>query len=164
MNNQEKENHKSMDKKIKTNKKKEDSFKELEKKYNEMRNNYKRALADYQNLLKRTVKEKQEFAKYANEQLLYSILPVYDNLKTSLKHTDDAARDNGWAEGIKYVIKQFKEVLNNSGVEEIKTIGQKFDPNAMEAIEGNGDKVKAEIKAGYRLNGKVIIPAKVALD
>ena len=39
-------------------------------------NLYKRALVDYQNLVKRSAKEKQEFAKFANEQLLYQLIPV----------------------------------------------------------------------------------------
>ncbi len=124
---------------------------------------YKRALADYQNLLKRTADEKQEFAKYANEQLLHDILPVYDNLKISLLHIDEQAQCNGWAAGIKYVVKQFKDALNGLGIEEIETVGKKFDPHTMEAVEGKGEKVKKELKAGYKLNGKVIIAAKVKL-
>lgn len=127
----------------------------------ELEHKYKRALADYQNLLKQVAAEKQEFAKFANEQLLYEILPVYDNLKMSLKHADKEAKNNGWLEGVEHVVKQFRGVLENIGVEEIKVIGKKFDPRTMEAVEGNGDKVKQEVKSGYRLNGKIIIPAKV---
>ena len=131
--------------------------------YNEMENRYKRALADYQNLQKRSLEEKNDFAKYANENLLHEILPIYDNLKISLLHINEQVDQNAWAEGIKYVIKQFKEVLKNAGVEEIETEGKKFDLNTMEAVEGKGDKVKKEIKSGYKLNGKVIVAAKVSL-
>lgn len=127
------------------------------------KNMYLRALADYQNLLKRSADEKQEFAKYANEQLLMDILPVYDNLKVSLVHIDAEAQGNGWAEGIKYVVKQFKDFLNGVGVEEIETVDQKFDHNTMEALEGEGEKVVKELKAGYKLKGKVIVPAKVVV-
>ena len=130
-------------------------------KYKELDDKYKRALADYQNLSKRTITEKQEFIKYSNERVLNEILPVYDNLKISLLHIDEKAQNSGWAEGIKYVIKQFKDVLSNLGVEEIKTIGKKFDPTIMDAVDGKGEKVKKEIKSGYKLNGKVIISAKV---
>ncbi|MEA3398611.1 MAG: nucleotide exchange factor GrpE [Patescibacteria group bacterium] len=161
MNKQNKQRKKSISKKGKEDK----EIKEISKeKYEVMHNDYKRALADYQNLIKRTAKEKQDFARYANEQLLYEIIPVYDNLKTSFKHIDEAAKSNGWAEGIKYVIKQFKDILSNLGIEEIETVGEKFNPHVMEAIEGKGDKVKKEIKAGYKLSGKVIIPAKVILE
>ena len=124
---------------------------------------YKRALADYQNLLKRTTAEKQEFAKYANEECAREILPVYDNLRLSLKHIDVAAKENGWAQGVKYVVKQFVEILKNMGVEEIAAKGKKFDPNVMEAIEGKGEKVKEVVKPGYKLKDKVILPVKVIL-
>ena len=128
------------------------------------KNKYLRTLADYQNLLKQTAKEKQEFAKFANEQLFLEILPVYDNLKMSLKHTDKGADKNGWLKGVKYIIKQFKDVLNNLGVEEIDVVNKKFDHNTMDAVKGKGDKVVQEISAGYKLNGKVIAPAKVILE
>ena len=122
---------------------------------------YKRALADYQNLLKRSAQEKQNFVNYANEGLILEMIPVYDNLKMSLAHVNEEAKTNGWLEGVKHVIKQFRSVLENMGVEEIKTIGEKFDHNTMEAIDGQGEKVKTEVKSGYKLRGKVIIPAKV---
>lgn len=143
---------------------KKDDKKDSSKKIEELENKYKRALADYQNLVKQSAKEKQEFVKYANEQLLLEMIPVYDNLKTSLLHIDKESDKNGWAQGVKYVIKQFKDVLENSGVEEIKTVGEKFDPETMEALEGKGEKVKKELKAGYKLNGKVIIAARVIVE
>ncbi len=130
------------------------------KSYEEM---YVRALADYQNLLKRTNEEKREFIKYANEQMILEILPVYDNLKVSLNHIDEDAKNNGWAEGIKYVVKQFDDILKNLGLEEISIKNKKFDPGTMEALEGKGDKVKKVVKSGYTLKGKVIVAAKVVL-
>ncbi|MFH1661999.1 MAG: nucleotide exchange factor GrpE [Candidatus Falkowbacteria bacterium] len=132
-------------------------------KIDDFENKYKRALADYQNLLKRTATEKQEFAKYANEQLIYEILPVYDNLRLALKHSEKAG-ENNITDGIRYVIKQFKDVLENAGVQKIRTAGEKFNPEFMEAIEGKGEKVKKEVRAGYKLHDKIIIPAKVILE
>ncbi|PLX27448.1 nucleotide exchange factor GrpE [Candidatus Parcubacteria bacterium] len=126
-------------------------------------NMYKRALADYQNLLKQNAKEKQDLVKYANEQFLYELLPVYDNLKVSLLHINESSDVNAWAEGIKYVVKQFSQVLEGIGVEEIKTIGEKFNHETMEAMKGRGEIVKKEVRPGYKLNGKVIIAAKVEL-
>jgi molecular chaperone GrpE len=154
-----KDNNKN--KKDKKEKKKKDNWKE---KCSEFEHKYKLALADYQNLMKRTAEEKQEFSKYANEQFVMEILPVYDNLKVSMEHIDEAAKTSGWAEGIKYVIKQFKDVLANMGVEEIEVLGKKFDHNTMEALEGQGDKVKKVVKAGYKMRDKVIAPAKVILE
>jgi len=134
---------------------------------------YKRALADYQNLLKQTAKEKMEFAVYANEQMLREILPVYDHLNMAIAHHNGESSDE-WLTGVKHVVKQFKDVLEKIGVEEIKVkdlpaqAGKKFDHNLMDALsneETEDEKldglVAKEIKAGYKLNGKVIEPAKV---
>jgi len=125
---------------------------------------YKLALADYQNLLKKTAADKTEFAKYAISDLLEDIIPVYDHLKMSLQGLPDEEGDNAWVQGVKYVLKQFKEVLEARGVEEIKTVGEKFDHHTMEALEGQGEMVVKEIMPGYKLNGRLIKAAKVAVS
>lgn len=122
---------------------------------------YLRALADYQNLSKQVLKEKQEFAKFATEDFLEDLLPVYDHLKLSLKGLDEKEKNNAWVEGVTYVLKQFKDVLASKGISEIETIGQKFSHETMEALEGEGDTVASEVKPGYKLHDKVIRPAKV---
>lgn len=125
---------------------------------------YKRALADYQNLLKQSAKEKLAFAQFANESLLHKLIPVYDNLKTSMKHLDEVTKKNSWVTGVGYILKQFGDALREVGVEEIETEGKIFDHNNMEAMSGQGNKVAKELRPGYKLYGKVIIPAKVELE
>lgn len=131
---------------------------------------YKRALADYQNLAKQSAEEKASLVKHANAQLILEMIPVYDNLKTAINFSDESVAGNGWAEGIKYVIKQFKEVLENNGVKEIETVGQKFDHNKMEAAESEetddkkkDDTVARELKSGYEMHGKIINAARVVV-
>jgi molecular chaperone GrpE len=125
---------------------------------------YKRALADYQNLEKQHVKEKQEWQKYANEQLLQSFIPVYDNLKTSLRHSSQLPEDDPWLVGVTYVVKQFAQALADNGVEEIETVGKPFDHSCMEAMSGKGDIVTKELRPGYKLNGKTIVAARVEVE
>jgi molecular chaperone GrpE len=127
-------------------------------------NKYLRALADYQNLLRQSAKEKTEFVKYALADFLHNVLPVYDHLKLSMRGLSEEEAKNPWAEGVSHVLKQFKEVLASHGIEEIKTTGEKFDHDLMEAIDGQGEKVKQEIMPGYKLNGKVIRAAKVIVE
>ena len=127
-------------------------------------NKYLRALADYQNLLKQTAKDRVEFIKYAVSDFLHDILPVYDHLKMSVVGLSEEEAKNAWVEGVRHVLKQFKEVLNSNGIEEIKTVGEEFDHNTMEAIDGSGGTVKQEIMPGYKLNGKVIRHAKVIVE
>ena len=132
----------------------------------EMEQKYLRALADYQNLLRLTAKEKSDTIKYANQSLLEDILPVFSNLKMALQHAGEA--QDAWLEGVRFVVKQFKEVLAGEGVVEVATEGQSFDHNLMDALseQETADPsldglVAKEAAAGYLLNGRVIAPAKV---
>ncbi|MBN2854194.1 nucleotide exchange factor GrpE [Patescibacteria group bacterium] len=125
---------------------------------------YLRALADYQNLLKQNAKERAEFVKFALEDFLQDLLPVYDHLKLSLKGLSEEEGKSAWVEGVRHVLKQFKTTLENRGIEEIKTEGEKFNHDEMEAIDGEGEKVKSEVMPGYKLNGKVIRVAKVIVE
>jgi molecular chaperone GrpE len=127
-------------------------------------NKYLRALADYQNLLKQTAKDREDFVKYALNDFLQNILPIYDHLKMSLSGMSEEESKSAWATGVKHVLKQFKEVLSQHGIEEIKTVGADFDHNTMEAVDGSGETVKREVMPGYRLNGKVIRAAKVIVE
>jgi molecular chaperone GrpE len=128
---------------------------------------YLRALADYQNLSRQHLKDRQDFARYANEGLLQDFIPVYDYLKLSLDHAEDSSK---WIEGVKHVLNQFKKVLEDNGVKEIVTQGAAFDHATMEAVsneetedESQDGLVARELKAGYTLNEKVIIPARVTV-
>ena len=130
---------------------------------------YKRAMADYQNLLKQTAKEKMEFAVFANEQMIKDILPVYGHLKMAIDHHNGESKDE-WLTGVKHVAKQFKDVLEKLGVKEIEIKDEEFDHNTMEAIQseetedqGLDGKVAKQVKSGYRLNGRVIEAAKVVV-
>lgn len=138
-------------------------------KANGFKDKYRRALADYQNLLKQTAKEKMEFAAYANERMVKEILPVYDHLKLAIEHHNGESNDN-WLKGVEYVVKQFKDTLEKIGVQEIKVNDKKFDHNLMEAIDSEetedenlAGQIARQVKAGYKLNGKVIEPAKVVV-
>lgn len=146
-----------------------------------------RALADYQNLTKETEKRRAEWADYAKQMILEEFIPIYDNLKAAFAAPPSGGGVGGgategerkgweqWREGIKHIMKQFAEVLKNHGVEEIKTVGEKFDPALHEAVgahepESLRDTVQGsvesgmvvkEISGGYKMGERVIRAAKV---
>lgn len=138
-----------------------DLIADLQKENEELENKYKRALADYQNLLRNSAEEKRELLKYSLEEFLLEILPIYDNLNISINNLDEEQSKNAWVEGVKYTIKQFDDFFSRNGVERIKTVGEKFDYNSMEAVEGEGEYVIKELRPGYKLKDKVIIPARI---
>ena len=79
----------------------------------------------------------------------------------SVANLSEAEQRSPWVQGVNLVLKQFKEVLAVYGVTEIKTVGEKFDHDTMEAVAGTGDIVQVEVKPGYKLQDRVIRPAKV---
>ncbi len=122
---------------------------------------YQRALADQQNIIKKNEIEKIEFIKYALANFIEDLIPIYDHLKLSIKGLPESEKNNAWVIGINHVLRQFKDLLISKGVEEIETKNKKFDHNLMEAIKGKGDRVITEISPGYKLNGRLLKPAKV---
>jgi len=130
---------------------------------------YKRAIADYQNLQKQTAKEKEEFARYVKSNMIMEFILIYENLKSAVEHSDENNHDN-WLEGVKFVIKQFEDMLANNGVQIINPVDESFDPAEHEAVEKietenkkEVDKIVKVVKQGYKMGDKVIQPAKVVV-
>jgi len=117
---------------------------------------YLRALADYQNLEKRTHEHVAESRNYASAHVVRSLLPVLDNLERACKHNAD--------DGLVHIVRQFSAVLTDAGVVRIDVVGKEFDPTEMECVsltEGKDGIVIEELTAGYRMHDKVIRPAHV---
>ncbi|MGI5826014.1 MAG: nucleotide exchange factor GrpE [Patescibacteria group bacterium] len=123
----------------------------------ELTNNWKRALADYQNLVKRYEIEKADFVAYANTNLILRLLAVLDHFERAQEYLKDP--------GLELAIKQLKEVLLEEGLTEIGVLDKEFNPEEMEAVEviegKESGKVAEVISKGYRLKNKVIRVAKV---
>ena len=138
------------------------------KKMDEYLNGWKRAKADYINQKKEFAKREKEMVQFANAALILEILPIYDNFKLAWQHIpEEHKKKDEWLKGIEQIKKQFSTLLKNLGIEEIKTVGQKFDPKIHEAVgkekvEGKeSETIIEEVKGGYRLYDKVLEPAKV---
>jgi molecular chaperone GrpE len=128
----------------------------LQKQGEEWKNKYVRALADYQNLERRTIEEKHEIRKFAAEVVLERLLPAIDTLKRARDHIKDT--------GLDLAYKELIAVLQEQGVEHIKVVGDPFNPHEMECIEvveGEDNKVIEELLPGYRLHGKILRVAQV---
>ncbi len=130
-----------------------------DQKHQELENQLKRALADYQNLERRVTEERQLLGQLSAALLIEKFLPVLDNLESAQKHLND--------QGLEIVLKQFKDILAYEGVEEIEAEGQEFNPHLHEAVgteEGPSvGKIVNVMAKGYKLNDKVLRPAKVVV-
>lgn len=117
---------------------------------------WKRALADYDNLVKRTEKEKEQLTKCAARPLLEKLLGVWDDLELAQKHLGD--------QGLAAGLAKFKKVLTEEGVKETEVLGKDFSPQSMEVVEamaGPENKVIEVVAKGYLLNETILRPAKV---
>ncbi len=132
----------------------------------ELQMRYLRLAADFQNFRKRVEKEKQDVFQFANEKIMSDLLSVIDNFDRALE-TPENWQDQGMLEGMQLILKQLKEVVEKNGLEEIKALGEPFDPNFHHAVmmeqtdEYESGTVSAVLQKGYLLNTRVIRPAMV---
>jgi molecular chaperone GrpE len=134
----------------------DDKEETLLQKLEESEAKYRRALADYQNLVRRTHEEKREWAKFSSKELVLKLLPILDTLMLAEKHTQD--------KNFALVVQQFLQTLATEGVARIETVGKDFNPQTMDAVtttEGDEGKVVEESRAGYALGETVLRPAQV---
>ena len=157
-----------------------DKSRELEgcqKQKEEYLQGWQRARADFLNYKKEEMERIGELLKYAGEEYILRILPILDNFEMVEKKMPEDLKNNENVKGLLLIKTQLQDFLKNQGVEEIKTIGEKFDPNLHEVVGevemGEEDKsssstfpsgqVTEEIQKGYKINGRLLRPAKVKI-
>src|SRR3989338_695896 len=137
----------------------------------EYKQGWQRALADYKNLQKEINEKRAEWAQMSELQVVQDFLPIYDNFKKAFNNEQVKMNNDqgGWVTGIKYIMKQFGDVLKEHKVEEIKTVGEQFDPKLHEAageevIDGKDPgEIVREVEGGYKMGERVIKVAKVII-
>lgn len=124
---------------------------------------WQRVQADFSNFKKRAEKEKEEVTKFANAELVASLLPVIDDLERALESAGKLAGLT-WVEGIRLIYRKFLGILEAHGLCAIEAVGKDFDPSLHEAVlyeEAEEGKVLAELQRGYKFHDRVIRPAMV---
>ena len=126
----------------------------------------KRIMAEFENYKKRSSKEREALYNSLLADIISSFLPVIDNLE---KASQAKTEDENYKQGLELVLKQFKDVLAKFGVEEIKTVGETFDPELHEAVSSIQDEAKGEkeivqeFRKGYKIGIKVVRHAMVVV-
>jgi len=144
-----------------------EKLKECQKVRDEYLANWQRERADLLNYKKGELERVAELVKYADTGIILKILPILDNFEKAEQEIPLERKKDNLLEGFLQIKRQFKDFLKNQGIEEIKTIGENFDPSFHEAVEmtdskkGESGKVIEEVKKGYKLQDQVIRPAKV---
>jgi len=167
---------------------------ECQKLKDEYLQGWQRARADFLNYKKEEIERIGEFLKYSAEEFVLKILPVLDNFDVAVKKlpenlkVEEGLPSSSFAEaresdenpegepsvpygasikGFLQIKRQLENFLKNQGVEEIKSIGEKFDPNLHETVgeveikDKESGIIIEEIQKGYKINGRLLRPAKV---
>lgn len=130
-----------------------------------------RVTADFDNFRKRAAREKLESIRFANEALLEKLIPVVDNFDMALAAAENAQSESTQSlqTGINMIYQQLRQLLIDSGLEEIEATNKPFDPNFHEAVSQRDatdvpeGQVVQQLRKGYKLRERLIRPATVII-
>ncbi len=139
----------------------------------ELKDRFMRALAEMENLRKRSDRDRREAEQYGGSKLSRDMLPVYDNMKRALDAVTEEQREANKAllEGIELTMRELINVFNKHGIERIAPeVGERFDPQLHQAMfeaplpdtkAGDIIQVSAE---GFKLHDRLLRPAQVGVS
>lgn len=147
---------------------------ECEKLKNEYLAGWQRARADLLNYKREELERVGELIKFASQGLILKILPILDNFEIALQNfakqnLGGQAENSQIGEGFLQIKKQLENFLKEQGVEEIKSVGERFDPNfheVVEEVETNNKEsgiIVEEVQKGYKIDGRLLRPTKVKI-
>lgn len=135
----------------------------------ELREKHLRLYAEFENYKRRVQREKEDLIRYSNEEILFNLLPVIDNLEMALKHSADSLSEN-LIKGVENTLREFQRVLEKFGLAPIQALGEPFDPSVhhamsvMERADVEDKTVVEEFRKGYMFGEKVLRPSLVAVS
>lgn len=137
-----------------------------------LKDRHMRLQADFENHRRRTLKEREENARYGHENLVKDLLATVDNLDRAIDHArqSEGGDFQSMLQGVELVRRELLGALAKHGVEPIEAEGQPFDPNLHEAMaQEESDEVPAgtvvrELQKGYTLRDRLLRPARVMVS
>lgn len=128
---------------------------------------WQRATADLLNYKKEEIERVSDILERSNEMLILKILPILDSFEISEKNLPEQMKNDENIKGLLLIKKQIQDFLKSQGVEEISSVGNKFDINLHELVaeveveNGESGIIVEEVQKGYKINGRLLRPAKV---
>lgn len=142
---------------------------QLKEKYDVLNNQYIRLAADFDNFRKRQAQERESLIAFGATECLKKVIEVADNFDRAIEMVDKIDNIDKMKETFNVLNKQLTESLTKLGLEQIKCVGEKFDPNLHEAVmqtptdEYPEETIINEMQKGYKLGDKVLRPAMVSV-
>jgi len=129
-----------------------------------------RLTAEFDNFRKRTTREKEEFRKFASENLLIELIEVYDNFERALESSRNSDDVGSVLKGVEMVFRQFVSILEKEGLQKMKCMGTEFNPHEHEAMmhvehpDHEENTIIGICRPGYYLHSRVLRPAAVTVS
>ncbi len=128
-----------------------------------------RTTADFENFKKRAARERTEAAQNATLNLIHKLLPILDGFDMAQAAAQTAQGDKlaSLQTGVAMLQAQFKNFINEAGVEEVDALGKPFDPALHEAVsqQESADvpegQVLQQLRKGYKVRERLLRPATV---
>ena len=141
----------------------------LQEKYDTLNNQYVRLAADFDNFRKRQAQEREALITFGAQECMKKVLEVADNFDRAIDMVEKIDNLDKMKETFHILNKQLTDSLTKLGLEQIKCVGEKFDPNLHEAVmqtptdEYPEETIITEMQKGYKLGDKVLRPAMVSV-
>lgn len=147
-------------------------YEQLKKEKSENYDKMLRAIAELENFRKRSQREREQYLKYSNENIIKEIVVIYENMSRALEHSRKEKGDTNIdkiIEGINMILEMISNLLKKNGVEEIEAEGLHFDPKCHEAVQmvetdAEDDIVVQVLQNGYKMFDKIIKPCMVVVN
>ncbi|MEO8189407.1 MAG: nucleotide exchange factor GrpE [Acidobacteriota bacterium] len=132
----------------------------------ELKDRHRRKLAEFENMRKRTEREKSEYLRTALGRFVGDFLTISDDFDRALAHATPEETASDFGQGVGLIQRKLAELWKKYGLVEVDTSGT-FDPNVHEAVATEPsqdlpkDSILEVLRKGYLLNDKLIQPALV---
>ncbi|MBU0634351.1 MAG: nucleotide exchange factor GrpE [Candidatus Omnitrophica bacterium] len=129
-----------------------------------------RLQADFDNIRKRMERDRIEFLKFADEEVMSELIPFVDDFQRAFSAADNTKDFNVLHRGVEMILNHLLELLKKKGVCAIEAVGKKFDPKYHEAVlqvesdEYPENTVIEQMQKGYLYNDRVLRTAKVKVS
>ena len=129
---------------------------------------YLRALADIDNLRKRSIREREEAVIRTRSQLVEDLLPAIDAFKLGLNEASKVDPDGPVFSGFSMAVNQLESIMAEYGLVTLDPTGEAFDPSLHDAIrheesDSEDGTILQTIRLGFRLGETLLRPASVVV-
>ena len=144
------------------------TYEELAEKVETLKEESLRSRAELENFKKRSSMELSNALKFANTEILSSLIPIVTSLEKALENSEEKEKID--RQGILLILNSFEKILENFNIGPINPTGEEFDPELHEAVSTVNEKgvkdnsVKSTLERGWKLNDRVVKPALVIVN